>query len=373
MAKITWQVVNFTQSQLDITEYVRSLNFTFGRPSPLSTYSGNTASLTITNDNDQVSLANIQDRIYFYASVSGPLVPVFIGEIASRNFQDEPGSGNNSTATILINDTLLQAGMANIENYVLGSPNDQIAELQFALNNQFIIDSVYFTDIEMGTGTFSVNVGQRLNEIFAADQGVISNFEGSTVYNPPSRFQEGLNDSATPSFGRTTSSTQIGYQSLSRIEANSNSLFYTQATVTGSATTVTATNTTAVATYGTRTFTATTAQSNKVSERAQWFSNVYSDPEMKVFQIGFTDVAQNATALDDFLNFMLANTKFAYLSYTPPGGVSTTSYYWPEQITVNATIDQTTVDMVMTPATYYANFVLDSDFFGFLDVDRLGF
>jgi len=155
-----------------------------------------------------------------------------------------------------------------------------------------------------------------------------------------------------------------------RVEAASNSLFYTQATVTGSASTETKSSA-ALATYGTRTFTATTAQSNLVAETAEWYANTFTDPETVMVNLLFTDVAQNQTALQEFNN-LCSFTNFVEVSYTPPGGVSTTGYFWPEQITFNATPDQTAITMLMTPQTYYANFILDDAVFGVLDTDRLG-
>jgi len=370
MPKLTWTIINNTQSNLDITQYVRSLSFTLGRASALSTYSGNTATVTITNTADQVQYAEINDTIRLKATATGGTdFFSFIGVVASRNFQDQPGNANNSTATILINDSLLQAGMANFVAQSLSSTNNQIAEIDNALP-QISINDLYGTNAAMSVGTFTVNVGQRLNEIFTGDRGVIANGEGDTNYYPTSEFDNLINANS-PTFGRTTSATQIAYQSFDRVEAASNSLFYTQATVTGSASTETKSSA-ALTTYGTRTFTASTAQSNLVSETAEWYANAFSDPYTECINISFTDISQNAAALNLFNWQILSRTKFAQLSYTPPGGVSTTGYYWPEQIIVNATTSQTTIDMVMTPLTYYANFILNDAVFGVLDTDRLG-
>ena len=151
--------------------------------------------------------------------------------------------------------------------------------------------------------------------------------------------------------------------------------------MTGSASTETKSSA-ALATYGTRTFTASTAQSNLVSQTAEWYANAFTDPEVVMLNLSFTDVAQNETALQE-LNNLCSFTNFVEVSYTPPGGVSTTGYYWPEQITFNATTAQTTVDMLMSPLTYYANFILDDAIFGVLggvptynseiDYDEIGF
>jgi len=371
MAKLTWQVVNHTQADLDITQYVRSLNYTVGRPSPLTTYSGNIASLTITNTSNQVAYAAINDEIYIQAQGNSFNYSVFYGIVTSRNYQDEPGNGNNSTATILLNDVILQAGMANLVSQSLTDPSNQISEIAVILQPQFNLASPYGNDVDMSVGTFSVNANQRVGEIIAADRGIIQNFGLSPQYIPPSEFAVELLDNGIPSIGRTTSATQIAYQTISRLEAASNSLFFTQATITGSAATETK-NADNIATYGIRTFTATTAQSQLVGQTADWYSNAFSDPEEVMLNLSFSDVAQNFVALSDFLEHGLFATQFFEVSYTPPGGVSTTGYYWPEQITVNATTSQTTIDMLMSPLTYYANFILNDTVFGVLDTDRLG-
>ena len=364
MPKLTWKITNHTQADLDITQYVRSLNFTLGRPSPVSPYSGNSASVTMSSYGGLETYVAVNDKIYLYAQATGGSYQLkFVGRVASRNYNDEPGTGINSTMTVLLNDGLLQAGMANFNSQSLTSVNDQIQEIDSVLPQISISGSN--TDINISTGTFSVNANQRINEIVAGDRGLFALVSGGYVYVAPSNFDTSVESTLT--IGRTTSVSQIAYQDLVRVEAASNSLFYTQATVTGSAATETS-NAENIGTYGTRTFTATTAQSQLVGQSAQWYANAFSDPNVESLYVTFTDVAQNQTAL----NLWNVNFEFLQVSYTPPGGVSTTGYYWPEQITFNATTSQTTVDMVMSPQTYYANFILDDAVFGVLDTDRLG-
>jgi hypothetical protein len=306
----------------------------------------------------------VNDKINIYAKATGGGLELkFQGRVASRNYNDEPGTGINSTMTVLLNDGLLQAGMANFNAQSLTSVNDQIQEIDSVLPQISISGSN--TDINISTGTFSVNANQRINEIVAGDRGVFAVVNGEYVYVAPSNFDTFVESTLT--IGRTTSVTQIAYQDLVRVEAASNSLFYTQATITGSVATDTI-DSENITTYGTRTFTATTAQSQLVGQSAQWYANAFSDPNVESLYVTFTDVAQNQTAL----NLLNANFEFLQVSYTPPGGVSTTGYYWPEQITFNATTSQTTVDMLLSPQTYYANFILDDAVFGVLDTDRLG-
>ena len=367
MPKLTWKVINHTQADLDVTQYVRSLSFTQGRPSPLSPYSGNSASITMTSYGGIENSVAVNDEIYISSTPTGGTeVYLFIGRVTSRTFDDNPGTGINSTMTVSLNDAMLQAGMANFQSQSLVSVNEQINEIDGLLPQCDIFQ--YATDVNISTGTFTTNANQRINEIIAGDRGVLQINSGTAVYLPPRAFDSSVNTSID--FGRTTSASQIAYQDLVRVEAASNSLFYTQATVTGSASTETKSSA-ALTTYGVRTFTASTAQSNLVAETAEWYANAFTDPETVMLNLSFSDVAQNETALQQ-LNALFTFTNFVEVSYTPPGGVSTTGYYWPEQITFDATVDQTSISMLMTPLTYYANFILDDAVFGVLDTDRLG-
>jgi len=367
MPKLTWTVLNHTQADLDITQYVRSLSFTQGRPTPLSPYSGNSASITMTSYGGIENYVAVNDEIYIVSTPTGAVGKLlFQGRVSSRTFDDNPGTGVNSTMTVSLNDAMIQAGVANFQNQSLVSVNSQIAEIDNLLP-QINVSGFYATDVNISTGTFTTNANQRINEIIFGDRGILINGL-QALYIAPSDFKDFYTTTLT--IGPTNSATQICYQNLVRVEAASNSLFYTQATVTGSASTETKSSG-ALATYGTRTFTATTAQSNLVAETAEWYANTFTDPETVMLNLSFTDVAQTTAALQ-LANFMFQETKFLSVSYTPPGGVSTTGYFWPEQITFNATPEQTSITMLMTPQTYYANFILDDAVFGVLDTDRLG-
>lgn len=367
MPKLTWKIVNHTQADLDITQYVRSLNFTQGRPTPLSPYSGNSASITMLSYGGNETYVSINDEIYMYSTATGASEKLlFVGRVTSRTFDDDPGTGVNSTMIVSLNDAMLQAGQANLQNQSLVSVNDQIEEIGVLLPQ--VIFTQFLTNTNMSTGTFTTNANQRINEIIAGDRGVVANENGNFLYYPPSQFQNIIDTNFT--IGRTVGFPQIGYQDLVRVEAASNSLFYTQATVTGSASTSTK-NSAELTTYGIRTFTATTAQSNKVSETAEWYANTFTDPETVMLNISFNDVGQATTPLQ-LLNNFFSDTKFVEVRYTPPGGSSVTGYYWPEQITFNATPDKTDISMIMAPLTYYNNFILNDANFGVLNTSRLG-
>ena len=97
-----------------------------------------------------------------------------------------------------------------------------------------------------------------------------------------------------------------------------------------------------------------------------------NDDETYTFFMSFTDVAQNATALDFLPDDLFFEPSWSNVSFTPPGGVTTSGWYWPEQITVNVTPADSTISLVMSPVSYYGRFILDDAVFGVLDIDRLG-
>lgn len=367
MPKLTWKIVNHTQTDLNITQYVMSLNFTQGRPTPVAPYSGNSASITMKSYGGLETYVSINDEIYMYSTATGASEKLlFVGRVISRVFDDNPGDGVNSTMTVSLNDAMLQAGQANFQNQSLVSVNDQIEEIGVLLPQA--IFTQFLNDTNMSTGTFTTNANQRVNEIIAGDRGVVANENGNFLYYPPSQFQNIIDTNFT--IGRTVGFPQIAYQDLVRVEAASNSVFYTQATITGTSGTVTKTST-ASTTYGVKTFTATTAQNNRVTQTAEWYANTFSDPKTVMLNIRFNDVGQSTTPLQ-LLNNFFSDTKFVEVRYTPPGGTAITGYFWPEQITFNATVDKTDISMIMSPLTYYNNFTLNSTVFGVLDTSRLG-
>ena len=127
-----------------------------------------------------------------------------------------------------------------------------------------------------------------------------------------------------------------------------------------------------VATYGQRFISVNTAI-NFVDDTANWYANAFSDPTVETLSIVWNDIGQNSAALDlTIQDLFLFGPRFFSVSYTPPGGSLQTSYYWTEQLSVSVTVDLTTVNMLMSPLTYYANFILDDAVFGVLDTDRLG-
>lgn len=357
MAKLTWKVSN---GATDLTSLVRSLDYTFGRQNAVSAYAPNYLSFTMTNTNNGASLPAVQDVITVSVKGTGAFSTAFTGRVTQRNFNDGSGTALNSTCTIVLADSLEPLGTLNNTNFSTSG---------FDLLDVLSASSYYgsltgSTDRRMSTPS-GQNGLTLANNIIAGDGGVVSH---DLYYAPQSGFPSVINTSVT--FGPSISATQIGYQTFIRVEGSSNGTFFTSASVTDTNTTTSA-NAANVLYYGQRYLTVT-SQEQTTSSNASWYANVFSDPTETTLEFSWTDTAQNSAALDLSVTKVFAGDFFSSVNYTPPGGVSESAYYWAEQITVSATVHQTTVSMIMTPASQYGKFILNSTVFGVLDTSRLG-
>ena len=364
MAKLTWKILNLTQSNLDITQYVRSLTYTIGRPNAVSPYAGGSFSFTMTNTSDQVQYAEVQDEIRISVKGTGAYSTAFAGLISQRDYQDGPGAALNSTVTISGVDLIALFGPINNVSIAGTAVFDLLDDYSAAV---YYAQLLGFTDIAMNAISPASNALQAVNNVIAGDGGVVS---GRTYYRP-SYFPTYITQTNF-TFEPTTSASKIAYQTFSRVEGASNGTFFTSASVTnqnGGATL--SANAANVSVYGQRFVTVTTAQSS-VTDTQDWYANAFSNPDTYTFFMSFTDVAQNTTALDFLPDDLFFEPSWSNVSFTPPGGVATTGWYWPEQITVDVTPEATTVNLVKSPISYYGRFILDDAVFGVLDIDRLG-
>jgi hypothetical protein len=318
----------------------------------------------MTNTNNQVNYANIQDYLEIAVKGTGAYLAVNYFRVTQREYQDGPGTALNSTVTI-----------TGVDNISLFGPIDNVLIAESAVND--LLDdysaAVYyagllgFTDLNMDSTASATNGLQAVNNVIAGDGGVVSNL---TYYSPKNMALYVKQSNFT--FDPATSASKIAYQTFNRVEGASNGTFFTSASVTnqngGSAATANADN---VFFYGQRFVTVTTAESS-LSDTDDWYANAFSNPNDYTLFMSFTDVAQNATALDFLPDNLFFEPSWTNVSFTPPGGVATTGWYWPEQLSVTVTPANTTVDLVMSPISYYGRFILNDAVFGVLDIDRLG-
>ena len=364
MAKLTWKILNLTQSNLDITQYVRSLTYTIGRPNAVSPYAGGSFSFTMTNTSDQVQYAEVQDEIRISVKGTGAYSTAFAGLISQRDYQDGPGTALNSTVTISGVDLIALFGPINNVSISEFNVLDLLDDYSAAVTYASLLGS---TDLRMDSSSSPINGLQAVNNVIAGDGGVVSN----RTYYRPSDFPTNITQTNF-TFEPTTSASKIAYQTFSRVEGASNGTFFTSASVTnqdGGATL--SANAANVSVYGQRFVTVTTAESS-ATDTQDWYANAFSDPDTYTFFMSFTDTAQNTTALDFLPDDLFFEPSWSNVSFTPPGGVTTSGWYWPEQITVDVTPANSTISLVMSPLSYYGRFILDDAVFGVLDTDRLG-
>ena len=370
MAKYTWKVAI---GATDITSLVRSIDYTFGRSNAVSPYAPNSCSFTMTNTNNGASLPAVQDLVYVSVKTTGAYEDAFVGRVTQRNFNDGTGSALNSTCTIVLVDSIEPLGTLNDLDYAPVAETDVLSTIS---SLSFYGSLPGLTDTEM-TALAGFNALALSNDVIAGDRGVV----GYQNYDAPSSFPTLVTTAFT--FGPSTSATQIGYESFLRTEGSSNGTFFTSATVTYSDGTTTTANAANVATYGQRFISVNTAISF-TDDTADWYANAFSDPTAETLRIVWNDIGQNSAALNlTIQDLFLFGPRFYSVSYTPPGGSLQTSYYWTEQLSVSVTVNSTTVSMLMSPLTYYANFILDDAIFGVLggvptynseiDYDEIGF
>jgi hypothetical protein len=364
MPKLTWRITNQTQSNLDITQYVRSLTYTIGRPNAVSPYAGGSFSFTMTNTSDQVQYAEVQDYIRIAVKGTGAYFDAFVGYVSQRDYQDGQGTALNSTVTISGVDEIAMFGPINNVSIAETAVFDLLDDYSAAVYYARLLGS---TDLKMNSSSSPINGLQAVNNVIAGDGGVVSN----RTYYSPKNFPLYIKQTNF-TFEPTTSASKIAYQTFSRVEGASNGTFFTSASVTnqnGGATL--SANAENVLYYGQRFVTVTTAESS-ATDTQKWYANAFSNPDTYTFFMSFTDVAQNTTALDFLPDDLFFEPSWSNVSFTPPNGVATTGWYWPEQITVNVLPEATTVNLVMSPISYYGRFILDDAVFGVLDTDRLG-
>jgi hypothetical protein len=306
----------------------------------------------------------VQDYIRIAVKGTGAYFDAFVGYVSQREYQDGPGTALNSTVIISGVDEIAMFGPINNVLIAESAVFDVLDDYSAAVYYASLLGS---TDLRMNSATSATNGLQSVNNVIAGDGGVVS---GRTYYRP-SAFTTAIKQTNF-TFEPTTSASKIAYQTFNRVEGASNGTFFTAASVTnqnGGATL--SANAANVLYYGQRFVTVTTAEST-ATDTQNWYANAFSNPDDYTLFMSFTDVAQNATALDFLPDDLFFEPSWSNVSFTPPGGVTTSGWYWPEQLSVTVTPANTTVDLVLSPISYYGRFILDDAVFGVLDIDRLG-
>jgi Tfp pilus assembly protein PilV len=373
MTKIDWTI---TADLTDITSRVLSMNITVGREKYLDTYSGGQVNLTINNS------ANYAAGITY-----GTILTVYSGTLADEYlcnywvqeviYDDYPGNTGLNTATITAVDWISRAGRVNCNSFSLPQADTGFQMKLFEqsafgpLPSDMPVGYVGGSSIAAAV-SYTGTVNNYMNLLQTTERGYAV-IRGQVLYPIPRSYVSTLAPIAT-TLGRTTSASQIAYQTFERIQNGVQ--FINTATVSPNGlASQTSTNASSVSTYGPAFYSSSTVDYNttQASGNADWIINNFSDPAALRFACSLTDVAQNATALTAWLTQCWGSfNRTINLSYQVPGGSSVTTPVVMEGASINVTPESTQFAMTFSPLQYYQFFTLDSSTLGILDTSRLG-
>jgi hypothetical protein len=371
--RIPWSFFN-SRTSATFTSDVMSASMNTGRQTYMDVYNGGSLVFTIDNRANQAAAFAMNDQIILNSGSSFSQY-FWLDEIQYSDYQGNTGM---STATIVCSDAIARFGRGLQNNKVLTQTfaGDQMIEVAnlggTALLPQFEFFASYSNLGSTVSGiTYTGAAMQRMNQLQSTDRGLFRQL-GATLYYY-TRSAVGDMPVAGVTIGRTDSSTQIAYQDFSRINLGLNFMNNVTVTPTGGAEQV-AQNTASVAAYGSNFYSvqsedATNAQALSLAE---WLANSQSDPTALRFEIGFTDRAQNFTALDEFLDVFGFFSSFL-LNYLVPGaGSETQTRVVMEGFSIDITPSESRFRVYFSPLTYYQFFTLNSATNGVLDTSRLG-
>ena len=380
MPKINWQVFN---GATDITSKVLSMSITQGREKYLDDYSGGTCTLTINNTGDYASGIIYGSSIEVGSNGSSEYVGYFwVQEVV---FNDYPGNTGLNTATITAVDWIGRAGRVLANNFVLAQTTcaTQLVSFSNSLGgplpaDMYVSASLAPTQSIASATTYTGSISNYLNLLNATERGYLV-VRSTTLFFVERSYVSNLPPIAT-TFGRTTSATQIAYESFERIQNGTQ--FINTATVNpNGVASQTSVNSSSVTAYGPASYTSATVDYNTTQAKgnADWIANNFSNPSSLRFRCTLTDRAQNATALSSWLAqswganapFGVSNPTVSF-NYQVPGGSATSVNLVLEGYTINITPEQTTFDLSFSPLQYYQFFTLNSTTLGILDTSRLG-
>jgi len=378
MARINWTIYN-NRTGVQISNQTLSMNITGGREKYLDTYSGGRCVFTINNANNIAANFVYGDKISLYNGVGPTYISLnfWVQEII---FDDHPGNVGLNTATITCVDFMSRAGRINANALVLAQNNTVLQATKFNNSEGGPIPSdmtvggygSYGSSIASGT-TYTGSVNNYLNLLVVTERGYMYERAGLLVF--VARPDAAAVTPPATTLGRTTSSTQIAYQTFERIQNGVQ--FINTATISPAGLAEqTVVNSTSVSAYGPAFYSSSTVDytTTQATGNGQWVVNNFGDPSALRFACGFSDVMQNSTALTSWISefWGLTASKSISLSYQLPGGSLTTITVVAEGYEINVTPEQTTFRFTFSPLQYYQFFTLNSNFLGILNTSRLG-
>jgi hypothetical protein len=384
MTATTWTVKNQTKG----TTYsnILSLNFSSGRQTFIDDYSGNTASVTILNNNEATLSVDLGDQIRIYPTVGSSTTGAMVFWVTSFLYNDEPGTMGNSSVTILAEDSIARLGRRRVTNVVTSAGAyviDQAATMIQTYGNPV---NQCFTQLGVSTGssqTWNGSIADFLRQAVNTEQGFIN--QSPVTYNMSTAdggriFINGRRNARTNAiwdFGRTPTSTIIGYQDIQRNKFFD--IFANDVTIdpVGLASQQT-TNAASVAAYGNYSVSQTSSDqtTTQAAGLSQYLSNVLSDLSLLNIVISFSNKIQDNSDFryEQFAtNIHIMSSYISTLYYRQPGDtVDRSIRVTMTGFSVSATPSETIWTCYFAPMSVYEFFVLNSTTQGLLDASRLG-
>jgi hypothetical protein len=343
-----WDFTNETTT-VDFTDEVQSANVVKGRATQDDQYSPGGLTFTIRNQTDQAAGFTLNDRIKI--NTDGFYQIFWVKEIL---FNDQPGLGLASTATIVCNDLLGMMGRINVINDSLTQ-----AETLKQINDEFRLLLPTGSDFTLfGNGdstaigdTYTGSVLNRLNENLATEQGWLGLFAANCALISRSNIQDLL--PATITFRRGTSSGyNVGYSNIERIQLGTN-FVNTSSVLPPVAAAQTGVNAASVALYGTYGQTLSTVDNSapQAAGLANWIASSRSDPTILSFVITFDNLTDN---LYEFMISIFYQLPVINVEYRVPGDVAdTTTLQIVQGLQFQITNVGTFFTMTTSPYSYY--------------------
>jgi hypothetical protein len=369
MTRQEWKIERFS---VDVTDDVMSFTYSTGRQTQFDSWSPGSLVLTIRNESGQANGYDLNDKIILTAVGSSPFYQWFY--VQEVLFNDMPGTGKDSTATIICTDLLGRLGRISIFQESIPS-----AKTLLQIYNQFNSLMPSGTSISLfgdGDSTAAANTSytgtalNRLNLNMVTEQGWLGVTDVGIYLYARSNI-----DNLAPgqiTFARDTSgSFQLGYSDIKRIALGSDYLNYCVVTP-PVATAQKASDATGIAAYGTYSaeFSTVDNSATQADSFASWQVQSRSDTDELSFQISVSDTANDFSAL---FSMIFINIPVVTVSYKKPGsGTTFTSSQIMQGFSMSVTPSRTDMEIFTSPLTYTNFFTLNDNTFGVLNTSRLG-
>jgi hypothetical protein len=363
VADINWTVSIGGTSFTSITQ---SLSFSIGRASYFDTPTGNNCTLTVRNNTGQAANISEGDQIIIGSNYATAPLYFYVVEVT---FQDEIAA-NGSTATITGVDALGMLSLFYVNDDPIIGTNNAIRQAVKLANEVYPFVPPYPPPVEYdGRAIVSdafdpTTIGPRIVDLLLTENSTYY-FDGATI-----EFRTSKAPSAAPFNFTGNQATGLVYYGLTRKYPNANYPNVVNLT----STTVGTTQAFSPSNYE-RNYNRQVLFNNLAQQQAQtdWFAAVFAQEALYV-DIQFNGKQNGDLYITDFLNELQTMAgETTKITYTPPGGTSTTTTFVIEGASISATsTKETNFTLYLSPTVVYDLFTLNSSTFGILNTNRLG-